>query len=323
MVGETVIAIGNPFGLENTVTTGVISAKNRTITPPLGSRISYNNLLQTDASINPGNSGGALVNINGELVGINTAVHTQGEGIGFAIPVDAVRASTIHLLELEIGSRGESLGLGVTENHDGGVRVTTVLDESPAARAGVHPGDRVCALGSRKIGSKLEYSLAVYASLGTADSRLQIQRAQKKLEMAISLPRTHRQRIQNFLADRLRLAHEGEAANHNRILSRRMGVIGVDLDLVLKRLMQLPRNLEGIMVIQLEKDAPAARLGLQRFDVILGFGSLIQGYRSQLPVRSIKELALAIQKLGHRRGVNINVFRRNEDVMFGTIELRE
>ncbi len=94
LVGETVIAIGNPFGLENTVTTGVISAKNRSITPGLQTRLSYRDLLQTDASINPGNSGGALVNINGELIGINTAIHARGEGIGFAIPVGAVRTTS-------------------------------------------------------------------------------------------------------------------------------------------------------------------------------------------------------------------------------------
>ena len=91
MLGETVIALGNPFGLGHTVTTGVISAIDR---PLETERRIYQNFIQTDASINPGNSGGPLVNIDGELVGINTAIRSNAEGIGFAIPVD--RAMKLH-----------------------------------------------------------------------------------------------------------------------------------------------------------------------------------------------------------------------------------
>jgi len=88
MIGETVIAIGNPFGLSHTVTTGVISALNRSVRTGTGV---YHNFIQIDASINPGNSGGPLLNINGELIGINTAIYSGAEGIGFAIPIDRQR----------------------------------------------------------------------------------------------------------------------------------------------------------------------------------------------------------------------------------------
>ena len=88
MVGEPVIAIGNPFGLSNTVTTGVISATNRSIRTE---HAVYHGFLQTDASINPGNSGGPLLNAEGKLIGINTAVYDGGQGIGFAIPIDVAR----------------------------------------------------------------------------------------------------------------------------------------------------------------------------------------------------------------------------------------
>ena len=88
VVGNWVIAIGNPYGLDHTVTTGVVSAKGRPIT--VGDR-RHENLLQTDASINPGNSGGPLLNLNGEVVGINTAINAQAQGIGFAIPTSTVR----------------------------------------------------------------------------------------------------------------------------------------------------------------------------------------------------------------------------------------
>src|SRR5438309_8359894 len=88
MVGETVIAIGNAYGYEHTVTVGVISALKRDVT--LNKEISYKQLIQTDASINPGNSGGPLLNINGELIGVNVAIRAGAQGIGFAIPVDSM-----------------------------------------------------------------------------------------------------------------------------------------------------------------------------------------------------------------------------------------
>ena len=88
MIGETVIAIGNPFGFSNTVTTGVISALNRSIRTD---EHVFHDFIQTDASINPGNSGGPLLNINGELIGINTAIYAKAQGIGFAIPINKAK----------------------------------------------------------------------------------------------------------------------------------------------------------------------------------------------------------------------------------------
>src|SRR5262249_17277259 len=95
LAGETVIAIGNPFGLAHTVTTGVVSALHRSVKTP--QRI-YEDFIQTDAAINPGNSGGPLLNLDGQLIGINTAVHRGGPGIGFAIPIDRARTIVDDLL---------------------------------------------------------------------------------------------------------------------------------------------------------------------------------------------------------------------------------
>ena len=97
MIGETVIAIGNPLGLESTVTVGVLSARDRTVTSPSTRRV-YTDFLQTDASINPGNSGGALVDLDGRLIGINTAIIGDAQGIGFAIPAKRVRRVVNDLL---------------------------------------------------------------------------------------------------------------------------------------------------------------------------------------------------------------------------------
>lgn len=109
-IGETVIAVGNPFGYAHTVTTGVLSAKDRSI--ELGGDITGKGLLQTDASINPGNSGGALLDINGRLIGICEAVRARAEGIGFAIPVDTVKEKMMDLLDFRRVNR-TSLGLGL------------------------------------------------------------------------------------------------------------------------------------------------------------------------------------------------------------------
>ena len=139
MIGETVVALGNPFGLENSVTTGVVSAKNRTVTfnTEYG-EIKYDGLIQTDALINPGNSGGPLVNIDGELIGINAAIVNQAQGIGFAIPVDKVRQALVKLFNFRELNK-VWLGAQVEEQDDTskGIKVTSVEPESPACKAQV------------------------------------------------------------------------------------------------------------------------------------------------------------------------------------------
>ena len=148
MIGETVIAIGNPFGLSNTVTTGIVSAVHRTVQGESGRN--YSDFLQTDAAINPGNSGGALVNILGELIGINTAIVGGANTIGFAIPIDRVRRVSDDLLNYKevkkvwVGVRGSTVaaGNGRPSARGQGLRVRSVWPGSPAAKAGLAPGRR-------------------------------------------------------------------------------------------------------------------------------------------------------------------------------------
>ena len=152
-VGDFVVAIGNPFGLGQTVTTGVVSALGRS---GLGIE-GYENFIQTDASINPGNSGGALVNLKGELVGINTAIIAPAGGnvgIGFAIPINMARASMEQIIQHGEVKRGQ-IGVGIQDitpdlrqafnlkNGQLGVLITKVTDDSPAKEAGIKPGDVV------------------------------------------------------------------------------------------------------------------------------------------------------------------------------------
>lgn len=157
-VGEWVIAIGNPYGLDHTVTVGVISAKGRPI--DIEDR-HYKNLLQTDASINPGNSGGPLLNLKGEVIGINTAVNAQAQGIGFAIPSNTVKEVLDDLVKKGKVVRpwlgvqvqqvdknwADYLKLPVAE----GALVVGVVPGSPADRAGITRGDVILEIGGRKI----------------------------------------------------------------------------------------------------------------------------------------------------------------------------
>ncbi|MCR4420445.1 MAG: trypsin-like peptidase domain-containing protein [Clostridia bacterium] len=157
-VGEWVIAIGNPYGLDHTVTVGVISAKGRPV--PVEDRL-YENMLQTDASINPGNSGGPLLNLQGRVVGINTAINAEAQGIGFAIPISAVKGAIETLKTkgqlvrpwLGVGiydvtpDVAEYFGLGRVE----GALVDSVESNSPAAKAGLRRGDIILEFNGQKI----------------------------------------------------------------------------------------------------------------------------------------------------------------------------
>ncbi|MBF0480966.1 MAG: trypsin-like peptidase domain-containing protein [Desulfovibrionaceae bacterium] len=155
MIGETVIAIGNPYGYSHTLTTGVVSALGRSIRTQDGA---FTDLIQTDAAINPGNSGGPLLNINGELIGINTAIHAGAEGIGFAIPVAKAKRvvaeleSAGHVRAAWLGLSGQSLDAR-TARHLGldkprGMVITEIYEGQSAAKAGLMPGDVIVSVDS-------------------------------------------------------------------------------------------------------------------------------------------------------------------------------
>jgi len=153
MIGETVIAIGNPLGYRHTLTLGVVSALDRTLRFPRN--VEYHGLIQTDASINPGNSGGPLLNILGELIGVNTAIRGDAANIGFAIPVDHVRRALPEILSLERLKRLR-VGLGVSGHPD--VKVARVDEEGPAGQAGVRTGDRLVRIDGRRVEQDVDVS---------------------------------------------------------------------------------------------------------------------------------------------------------------------
>lgn len=166
MIGETVVAIGNPFGLSNTVTAGVLSALGRSV--PGENRRVYNDFIQIDAPINPGNSGGPVVNIQGEMIGVATAIIGGAQGIGFAIPVDRAKRIVADLVKFGevrpvwVGLHGRNIAS--RQDPDGpsrGYRVRSVEPGSPAERAGIRPGDQIVSIDNTPIESQESFETAL------------------------------------------------------------------------------------------------------------------------------------------------------------------
>ncbi len=264
-VGDLVLAIGNPFGVGQTVTSGIVSAVART-------DIGVNDLsffIQTDAAINPGNSGGPLVDMQGDIIGLNTAIFSRSggsHGIGFAIPSNMVRAVVAQALagstEIErpwIGASfqrvthdiAESLGL----SRPRGALVTDVERRSPADRAGLKRGDIILRVDGRRISNPaaLEYRLAVLGIGETA--RLIVLRRGQRLQ--VSLP--------------LRRAPETVPADRT-LVSGPSPLSGATVANISPRIAQqvgLPRKSEGVVVLDVEPRSRAARLKLRRGDIVL------------------------------------------------------
>ncbi|HPH28264.1 MAG TPA: trypsin-like peptidase domain-containing protein, partial [Pseudomonadota bacterium] len=184
MIGETAIAIGNPFGLSHTVTSGVISALHRVVR---AKNRTYEDFIQTDAQINPGNSGGPLLNIQGELIGINTAVHSGGPGIGFAIPIDRARTIVNDLLQFGrvrygwIGIRPAPLQ---NRRKPVGVVVSEVEPGSPAEKIGVVPGDVITNIGDEVTLSTEHFWDRINHVLAGDEVRLKLLRGELRLTAA-------------------------------------------------------------------------------------------------------------------------------------------
>ncbi|MGZ3696141.1 MAG: S1C family serine protease, partial [Bdellovibrionota bacterium] len=153
-VGESVVAIGNPFGLSHTVTAGIVSAKNRVI-----GQGPFDNFLQTDASINPGNSGGPLFNSHGEVIGINAAINANGQGLGFAIPVNQAKKLIPDLKKYGRVLRGWLGALVVTTPQ--GVFVDGVVLRSSAHKAGLQSGDRISEINGSKVEERVDIDRAI------------------------------------------------------------------------------------------------------------------------------------------------------------------
>ena len=272
-VGDFVIAIGNPFGLGQTATSGIVSALGRSGLSMEG----YEHFIQTDASINPGNSGGALVNLKGELVGINTAIIGPAGGnvgIGFAVPVVMARAVMEQLVKFGEVRRGR-LGISMTDVVGGeGAVVSEVQAGSPAVQAGVRKGDVVLGLNGRPVrgAAELRARLGVVPVGETVE--LQVRRGQEM------------QRLKARVAP-IETSSGGGAALQE--------LDGAALQDVARN--GLPGSNRAVLVTAVKPESPAFRHGLRAGDLIVG----VNGRR----VTSTKELAGALRA----RGVRLHVLR--------------
>ena len=203
-IGETVYAIGNPIGFEfrRTVTSGIISAKNRTIKLEEEENTSYmTDLIQTDATINPGNSGGPLIYPNGEVIGINTVKISSAEGIGFAIPINIVKPiiesykNTGNFQEAKIGVYAYDkevipyLENGISSNFQEGIYVTEVIKNGPAESAGIKEGDIITQVDETKLNTMNDLREYIYTKQPNEEVTLKINRGKIKKDIVVKLGR--------------------------------------------------------------------------------------------------------------------------------------
>jgi serine protease Do len=281
MVGETVIAIGNAYGYEHSVTVGIISAIKRDVT--LNKEISYKSLIQTDASINPGNSGGPLLNINGELIGVNVAIRAGAQGIGFAIPVDSVirvaadmvgarkRQETWHGLfcrdcvgplesvrakALEATAVSSSAAKAKDRTLIGALTRWLVVDKaepaSPAAKAGLQPGDVIMQVADSRVASTLDFERALLDRAPGQTVPLLVRRggAEQRIEFVLQ-------------------SIEQPPTPTTDLVWRKLGLrlSPVRADLVSHSNRQLHG---GLLVTEVNPDGSAAKAGIQRGDILVG-----------------------------------------------------
>jgi serine protease Do len=262
-VGDWVLALGQPFGLESTVTAGIISAKHRGL-----GITARENFLQTDAAINPGNSGGPLVNLDGEVVGINTAISSRSggnEGIGFAVPMNLAKwvatqlahGGTVHRAYLGVGIQPvtQQLADQFHVQPREGVVVTEVYPNSPAAKAGLKSGDVIVAFAGAKVTNPVELQTTVESAAIGKVHTLTVVREGKRLELQLN---PAEQPI-NF-GTRGQEAGEPSAANNSRL--DKLGLeIGALEPSVAERLGM--KGVEGVVITDVRPNSPASRAGLE------------------------------------------------------------
>jgi serine protease Do len=258
-VGDWVIAVGSPFGLHFSVTQGIVSAKARQL-----GQGPFDDFIQTDAAINPGNSGGPLVNMQGEVIGINTAIVAGGTGIGFAIPSNLARKIYTELntkgkvtrgwLGVSIQPLTAELAKSFGTKDTKGVLISDVLADSPAAKAGLQPGDILLEFDGKKVEAPADLQRAVGFTAPGASAKMKILREKGERTVEVKI---------------------GEAADEREVVASRPGQrgssnLGMEVRAVtpeIARQLNL-RSAEGVVVVKVDDESPAASAGVQRGDVI-------------------------------------------------------
>ena len=270
-VGDRVLAIGNPFGIGETVTTGIISAKQR----HAGLGLKYEDFIQTDAAINPGNSGGALVDVEGRLVGMNTAILSRSggfQGVGLAVPADLVGSVVDNLVAHGKVVRGY-LGVGIQDltptlaesfglKSSSGALVSDVSPDSPAAKAGLKSGDVVTAVNGESVDSASRVSLAVGQTPPGTSVSLDVLRDGSTQHFDVTAGKQPAGDRRGDNGDDESLA----SGNDQGVLN---GVAVNDLDESMRQQLNLPERLHGAVITNVDPSSASARAGLRQGDVIL------------------------------------------------------
>lgn len=271
-VGEWVVAIGNPHGLSHTVTKGIVSALGRgDIIPEISA-----DFIQTDASINQGNSGGPLINLMGEVVGVNTAIDPRGQGLGFAIPINVAKRAVKGILESGHASHGyagvslypnfdaetaKSLGLATAE----GALIEDVAPGQPAAKAGLKAYDVVTRIGSRKISTNTEFQRAVRELDPNTSVKVEFLRDGKVASTTMVLGDLDRDVKTAFR--RSGTSEEPSIGKAHRL--EKAGIEIVDISPQIRMRWKLGPNIKGVAVSDVLSNGPADIAGLARGDIII------------------------------------------------------
>ncbi len=298
-VGQWVVAIGSPFGLEQTVTAGIVSAKGRVI----GSG-PYDDFIQTDASINPGNSGGPLLDLNGNVVGINTAIVAGGQGIGFAIPVDLAQGIIEQLKSHGSVTRGW-LGVGIQDLNEeiadyydvqdkSGALVIEVFKDDPADVAGIQPKDIIIAVNGQKVASSRDLT-SLIANIPVGDN------------IKVTVLRDGREKTYNVtIAKRQDVVSASDSPQNDDEL----GIEVTALTSELARRLKL-KDEKGVVVSEVDPESKAAEAGIQRGDIIKEI--------NHKEIQTIDDYRKAIEKI--KKGKEINFFINRLNMGFVVVKL--
>ena len=275
-VGEWVVAIGNPYGFEQTVTAGVISAKNRSVH---AQDVNFDGFLQTDAAINPGNSGGPLLNMDGKVVGINTAIIPYAQGIGFAIPVNMAKEVMNDLVSYGKVKRGW-LGISIqkvtpeiarfygVKDADSGVIVSDVFADSAAQKGGVKRGDVVVVLNGEKVKDVNWFVQKVRTLTPGSTATLEVLRGGQKKTLKIKLD----ERPDSPDEPTGKGGRGGRDGNKERN-SEALDDFGIDevspVTDGLRRRYRLESDAEGLVIVDVDSDSPASAAGLREGDLLI------------------------------------------------------
>jgi len=257
MTGEPVVAIGNAYGYEHTVTRGIISALHRSV--QVSDEQKYHDLIQTDASINPGNSGGPLLNIDGQVIGINVAVRVGAQGIGFAIPIDEALEVAARLMSVERIDQSTHGIAGTTkcEPEKRSFTVNSVRADSPAAKSGLQAGDVITSIGGRKIERSLDVELAFLGKSRDEAVKIEVERNHATQSVSLALAPAGKQ---------------SQSATKLPLADRVWESLGLKLatmeDVEFRSLNSRYRG--GLRVLAVRADSPAAAQGIRRNDVLVG-----------------------------------------------------